>query len=84
MEQGVVFALLVLVMFHVNAFVPMPNMGTSLLGTRSRLGMFNILGAFNNKTLLGFSVLTVNVVPCVATSVVIRLLRVSIIPGFAR
>lgn len=58
----------------------LPNVGPSVLsGLRRRAdrNLLTLLGVFSNNTFSGTSVFTLKVVPCVSTSVIVRLLTVT-------
>lgn len=64
--------------------VPIPKMSASVLRDLfSSKGLFKFLSLFSNNTLDGFSLFTVDVAPCVGSSVVVRLLA-SIVPALRR
>lgn len=68
-----------LVIFHVNSFVPVPNVSTTMLTgllRRRQNAVVRVFGVFSNNTLDHTSVFTLKVVPCVSTSVVVRLLAI--------
>ncbi len=59
----------------------LPKVSPSRLATlhsRARRKLVSLLGVFSKNTFSGTSVFTLKVVPCVSTSVIVRLLNVTI------
>lgn len=78
MEEGVLCALVVVMMFEVNTAVPIPKMGAGVVGKVISSGnLLSLCGVFAKKTFDRFALFTLNVNPTVATSVVVRLLAVN-------
>lgn len=64
-----------------NSCIILPNVGPTVLARlrgRADRNLLTLLGVFSKKTFSGTSVFTLKVVPCVSTSVMVRLLTVTI------
>jgi preprotein translocase subunit SecY len=80
-RSKIFFTLLVLIVFRLGTFVPVPNVdATALQQTdNSLIGMLNIFGG---GALANFSILAMGIMPYITASIIVQLLQMDVVPKF--
>src|SRR5690606_34175107 len=86
LRKKILFTLLVLIVYRIGAFIPVPNIDTEFLKTidRSQQGdIFGLLNTFSGGALFSFSIFAMGIMPYITASIIVQLLSMDVIPKFA-
>ena len=80
-RDKIIFTLLVLIVFRIGAFVPVPNVDATALqqSDQSLIGFLNIFGG---GALANFSILAMGIMPYITASIIMQLLQMDVVPKF--
>ncbi len=80
-RSKIIYTLLVLIVFRLGTFVPVPNVdATALQQTdNSFIGLLNVFGG---GALANFSILTLGIMPYITASIIVQLLQMDVVPKF--
>jgi preprotein translocase subunit SecY len=80
-RQKIVFTLLMLVVFRIGSFIPVPNVNTDVIkiADESVFGLFN---TFGGGALSRFSIFAMGIMPYITASIIIQLLQMDVVPKF--
>ncbi|MDB5085268.1 MAG: preprotein translocase subunit SecY [Bacilli bacterium] len=82
-RSRILFTLLMLVVFRLGSFIPVPNIDASQM---SQLGatnqIFNLLNTFSGGALQNFSLFAMSITPYITASIIVQLLQMGVIPRF--
>lgn len=81
-RRKVIFTLLMLVVFRIGAYVPVPFVNAAALEANDQNGFFNILNTFGGGALYKFSLFAMGIMPYITASIIIQLLQMDVIPKF--
>lgn len=84
LRRKIIFTLLVLIVFRIGAFIPVPNVNAEVIDLYTEtnvLGIFSILGG---GALERFSIFAMGVMPYITASIIVQLLAMDVIPKFAQ
>lgn len=83
LRRKVIFTLLMLVVFRIGSFVPVPNINIELLqnSTNNLLGFLN---TFSGGALKKFSVFAMGIMPYITSSIIMQLLSMEVVPKFTQ
>ena len=84
LRRKILFTLLVLIVFRIGAFIPVPNVNAEVIDLYTQtnvLGIFSILGG---GALERFSIFAMGVMPYITASIIVQLLAMDVIPKFAQ
>lgn len=84
LRKKIIFTLLMLIVFRIGAFIPVPNTdaGAMALGEQANLiGIFNIIGG---GALENFSIFAMGIMPYITASIIVQLLTMDVVPKFAQ
>ncbi len=83
LRRKVVFTLLMLVVFRIGSFVPVPNINIELLkgSTNNFLGFLN---TFSGGAMKNFSVFAMGIMPYITASIIMQLLSMEVVPKFTQ
>ncbi len=85
LRKKVIFTLLMLLIYRLGAFVPVPGINKAILqqfmsSSSDILGMFNV---FAGGALKQFSIFAMGIMPYITSSIIVQLLSMDVIPKFA-
>jgi len=83
LRKKIVFTLLMLIVFRVGSFIPVPNIDSSALVALSETAFFGFLDAFSGGALGNFSIFAMGIMPYITSSIIVQLLSMDVIPKFA-
>ena len=81
-RQKIVFTLLMLVVFRLGTFIPVPNVNADLLKAQDQLSVFGVLNTFGGGALKNFSIFAMGIMPYITASIIIQLLQMDVVPKF--
>jgi preprotein translocase subunit SecY len=81
-RQKIIFTLLMLVVFRLGTFIPVPNVNADVLANQDKLSVFGILNTFGGGALSQFSILAMGIMPYITASIIIQLLQMDVVPKF--
>ncbi|RYL89397.1 preprotein translocase subunit SecY [Sporolactobacillus sp. Y61] len=78
-RKKVVFTLLMLIIFRIGTFIPVPDINTELINISdsSAFGLFN---TFGGGALQNFSIFSMGVMPYITSSIIVQLLQMDVVP----
>ncbi len=80
-RSKIFFTLLVLIVFRIGTFVPVPNVdATALQQTDNNL--IGLLNVFGGGALSNFSILAMGIMPYITASIIVQLLQMDVVPKF--
>jgi preprotein translocase subunit SecY len=80
-RQKVVFTLLMLVVFKIGTYIPVPQINKSVIDF-SNMGAFDMLNTFGGGALSRFSIFAMGIMPYITASIIIQLLQMDVVPKF--
>ncbi|CAH0347531.1 preprotein translocase subunit SecY [Bacillus sp. CECT 9360] len=81
-RNKIIFTLLMLVVYRIGTFIPVPNVNAELLATQDQLSVFGVLNTFGGGALQNFSILAMGIMPYITASIIIQLLQMDVVPKF--
>lgn len=82
-RSKVVFTLLMLIVFRLGSFIPVPGVNTALLNFDNEMSVFGFLNTFGGGALQRFSIFAMGIMPYITASIIIQLLQMDVVPKFA-
>ncbi len=82
-RNKIFFTLLMLVIFRIGTFVPVPNVDASVLQATDQIGLVGFLNTFGGGALANFSILAMGIMPYITASIIVQLLQMDVVPKFA-
>ncbi|WML29408.1 preprotein translocase subunit SecY [Neobacillus sp. OS1-32] len=79
-RRKIIFTLLMLVVFRLGTFIPVPNVNAEVLADQDKLSVFGILNTFGGGALRQFSIFAMGVMPYITASIIIQLLQMDVVP----
>jgi preprotein translocase subunit SecY len=85
LRRRIVFTLLILLVYRIGAFVPVPNINRDALNQANQTGsdLFGLLNTFSGGALFHFSIFALGIMPYITASIIVQLLSMDVIPKFA-
>lgn len=83
LRRRILFTLLMLVVFRIGSFIPVPNTNEEALKVLES-GAFNLLNTFSGGALRQFSIFAMGIMPYITASIIVQLLTMDVIPKFAQ
>ncbi|MGO0058766.1 preprotein translocase subunit SecY [Brevibacillus fluminis] len=85
LRRKVVFTLLMLVVFRIGSFVPVPNVNVELLqqGSASN-NLLGLLNTFSGGAIKNFSIFAMGIMPYITASIIMQLLSMEVVPKFTQ
>ena len=80
-RNKVIFTLLMLIIFRVGTFIPVPGVNTSVINFADN-SVFGFLNTFGGGALQNFSILTMGIMPYITASIIVQLLQMDVVPKF--
>jgi preprotein translocase subunit SecY len=81
-RNKIIFTLLMLIVFRLGSFIPVPHVNTEVLKAQDQLSVFGILNTFGGGALFNFSILAMGIMPYITASIIIQLLQMDVVPKF--
>jgi preprotein translocase subunit SecY len=87
LRRRIVFTLVVLIVYRIGAFIPVPNINTDVLKMQDQANqsdVFGLLNTFSGGALFKFSIFAMGIMPYITASIIVQLLSMDVIPRFAQ
>ncbi|SFB25065.1 MULTISPECIES: preprotein translocase subunit SecY [unclassified Bacillus (in: firmicutes)] len=81
-RQKIVFTLLMLIVFRLGTFIPVPGVNAEVLQAQDQLSVFGVLNTFGGGALKNFSIFAMGIMPYITASIIIQLLQMDVVPKF--
>ncbi|WP_449538493.1 preprotein translocase subunit SecY [Ferdinandcohnia sp. Marseille-Q9671] len=81
-RNKIIFTLLMLVVFRIGTFIPVPNVNADVLKAQDSNTAFGLLNTFGGGALFNFSILAMGIMPYITASIIIQLLQMDVVPKF--
>jgi preprotein translocase subunit SecY len=82
-RNKIIFTLLMLIVFRIGTFIPVPSVNTDVLKLQDQLNAFGVLNIFGGGALQNFSIFAMGVMPYITASIIVQLLQMDVVPKFA-
>jgi preprotein translocase subunit SecY len=83
LRQKVIFTLLMLIVFRIGSFIPVPGANKDVLNFQDQANAFGFLNTFGGGALGNFSIFAMGIMPYITASIVVQLLQMDVVPKFA-
>ncbi|MFA8438900.1 preprotein translocase subunit SecY [Pueribacillus sp. YX66] len=83
LRQKVMFTLLMLVVFRIGAFIPVPGVDKDVLQFSGDASLFGVMNMFGGGALERFSIFAMGIMPYITASIIVQLLQMDVVPKFA-
>lgn len=83
LRKKIVFTLLMLVVFRIGSFIPVPNVDPDKLKPLVETDFFGFINTFSGGALRNFSIFAMGIMPYITASIIVQLLTMDVIPKFA-
>lgn len=80
-RSKIIFTLLVLIVFRLGSFVPVPNVDATAL-QQANNSFINLLDTFGGGALSQFSIFAMGIMPYITASIIVQLLQMDVVPKF--
>lgn len=86
LRNKILFTLLVLIVYRIGAFIPVPNIDTEILQMQDRTSgdIFGLFNTFSGGALFQFSIFAMGIMPYITASIIMQLLSMDVVPKFAQ
>src|SRR5690625_1635937 len=87
LRKKIMFTLMILIVYRIGAFIPVPNIDTDALkmaDEASQGNIFTILDTFTGGALFNFSIFALGIMPYITASIIMQLLSMDVVPKFAQ
>jgi preprotein translocase subunit SecY len=81
-RNRILFTLLMLVIFRIGTFIPVPGVNADVLKAQDQLNVFGVLNIFGGGALQNFSILAMGIMPYITASIIVQLLQMDVVPKF--
>ncbi|MGE6260792.1 preprotein translocase subunit SecY [Heyndrickxia sporothermodurans] len=81
-RKKIIFTLLMLIVFRIGTFIPVPGVDARALEANDQSGFFSILNTFGGGALYQFSIFAMGIMPYITASIIIQLLQMDVVPKF--
>ena len=81
-RRKIIFTLLMLIVFRIGTFIPVPNVNAEFFALQDQLSVFGVLNTFAGGALNNFSILAMGIMPYITASIIIQLLQMDVVPKF--
>lgn len=81
-RRKIVFTLLMLIIFRIGTFIPVPYVNADFLQAQDAFSAFGILNTFGGGALKNFSILAMGIMPYITASIIVSLLQMDVVPKF--
>ncbi|OIJ21637.1 preprotein translocase subunit SecY [Anaerobacillus alkalidiazotrophicus] len=83
LRRKVFFTLLMLIVFRIGAFIPVPGANAEVLQFQDQMNAFGFLNTFGGGALENFSIFAMGIMPYITASIIVQLLQMDVVPKFA-
>lgn len=83
LRRKVLFTLLMLVVFRIASFIPVPNVNVAMFETANS-NFLSLLDTFSGGALKKFSVIAMGIMPYITASIIMQLLSMEVVPKFTQ
>lgn len=85
LRKRIIFTLLMLVVFRIGSFIPVPNTNVRALAEITQgNNVFGFLNTFTGGALNNFSIFALGIMPYITASIIVNLLQMDVVPKFAQ
>lgn len=81
-RNKILFTLLMLIVFRLGTFIPVPNVNADILKAQDDMSVFGVLNTFGGGALKNFSIFAMGIMPYITASIIIQLLQMDVVPKF--
>lgn len=81
-RRKIIFTLLMLIVFRIGTFIPVPNVNADFFAMQDQLSVFGVLNTFAGGALNNFSILAMGIMPYITASIIVQLLQMDVVPKF--
>lgn len=79
-RRKIIFTLLMLIVYRIGTFLPVPGINTGLLASQDQTGVLGILNTFGGGAIKRFSIFAMGIMPYITASIIIQLLQMDVVP----
>lgn len=83
LRKKILFTLLMLVVFRIGAFIPVPGVNKNVLQFTGDASLFGVMNMFGGGALERFSIFAMGIMPYITASIIVQLLQMDVVPKFA-
>jgi preprotein translocase subunit SecY len=87
LRKRILFTLMILIVYRLGAFIPVPNINTDLLKMQDQTStsdIFGLLNTFSGGALFQFSIFAMGIMPYITASIIVQLLQMDVVPRFTQ
>ncbi|RLQ91742.1 preprotein translocase subunit SecY [Falsibacillus albus] len=81
-RKKIFFTLLMLIVFRIGVFIPVPHVDAEILKMQDQSGLFGFLNTFGGGALKNFSIFAMGIMPYITASIIVQLLQMDVVPKF--
>ncbi|RDI38989.1 preprotein translocase subunit SecY [Falsibacillus pallidus] len=81
-RRKIIFTLLMLIVFRIGVFIPVPFVNAEVLKMQDQAGLFGFLNTFGGGALKNFSIFAMGIMPYITASIIVQLLQMDVVPKF--
>lgn len=81
-RDKIIFTLLMLIVFRLGTFIPVPNVDANVLKMQDQAGILGFLNTFGGGALQNFSIFAMGIMPYITASIIVQLLQMDVVPKF--
>jgi len=82
-RNKIIFTLLMLVVFRIGTFIPVPFTNKEAIDFMSQQSVFGFMDTFGGGALQNFSIFAMGIMPYITASIIMQLLQMDVVPTFA-
>jgi preprotein translocase subunit SecY len=82
-RQKIIFTLLMLVVFRIGTFIPVPFTDRSAINFMNEQNVFGLLNTFGGGALQNFSIFAMGIMPYITASIIMQLLQMDVVQKFS-
>ncbi|WP_373894615.1 preprotein translocase subunit SecY [Virgibacillus natechei] len=82
-RQKIIFTLLMLVVFRIGTFIPVPFTDSEAINFMNQQNAFGFLDTFGGGALQNFSIFAMGIMPYITASIIMQLLQMDVVPKFS-
>ncbi len=84
LRKRILFTLLMLIVFRIGAFIPVPNVNADVINLHEQANMLGFISILGGGALERFSIFAMGIMPYITASIIVQLLTMDVIPKFAQ
>lgn len=86
LRRRIIFTLVVLIVYRIGAFIPVPNINTDFLSVNDQQNadIFGMMNIFSGGALFQFSIFAMGIMPYITASIIVQLLSMDVVPILAQ